>query len=410
MADIAFGAVWRPGGGTQWVRWNMSGDQFKAQDTTYYNQGLRLSTLAIHRGRIAAVWRPGSGTQWVRWGMTGDQFKAQDATYFPQGLRITALELEGGTIAAVWRPGSGTQWVRWGMTSEEFKAQDRTYFAQGLRISSLAIENGRIAAVWRPGTGTQWVHWDMSLDDFASRDRTYFPQGLRITSLVVENGRYAAVWRPGSGEQWWSARRHEVDFKTEDGAYFARGLRIVCLEIGDDPVGAYRYPWKGGVTRRVGQGTNNPSGSHNNDQAWAYDFDMAEGTEIRAARAGRVEWLQEHLTGSYNDDLPDGPENVPIEPGLPANWGNAVRLRHAGGFTSWYFHIQQNGVRVNVGDEVAQGQVIALSGNTGRSKGPHLHFQVQADSKEWGQSVPITFGENCEQPAGGTDVTSDNAT
>ncbi len=405
---MAFGAVWRPGNGAQWVRWDMSGDQFKAQDSAYFAQGLRISSLAIHGGRIAAVWRPGTGAQWVRWGMTGDQFKAADAGYFAQGLRITSLEVEGGTIAAVWRPGTGTQWVRWGMSDEDFKAQDRTYFAQGLRITSLAIENGRLAAVWRPGSGAQWVHWNLSGDDFGARDRTYFAQGLRITALVTEGGRYAGVWRPGSGEQWWSARRCAVDFRTEDAAYFARGLRIDGLALADDPVGAYRYPWKGGVTRRVGQGANT-SGSHNGSQAWAYDFDMEAGTEIRAARAGRVEWLQENLTATYNPNVANGPGNMPFPNGSLQNWGNAVRLRHAGGFTSWYFHIQANGVLVNVGDEVAQGQAIARSGNTGRSSGPHLHFQVQADSIDWGLSVAVTFGNNCEQPAGGTSVTSDNA-
>ena len=86
-----------------------------------------------------------------------------------------------------------------------------------------------------------------------------------------------------------------------------------------------------------------------------------------------------------------------------------MRLRHAGGFTSWYFHIQQNGVLVNVGDVVTQGQAIALSDNTGRSSGAHLHFQVQADSTNWGQSVACTFGANCELPATGASVTSDNA-
>ena len=409
MSDIAFGTVWRPGTGAQWVRWGMSGDEFKAQDTTYFNQGLRVSELAIREGKFAAVWQPGNGTQWIRWGMSGDEFKAQDTTYFGQGLRITSLEIEGGRIAAVWQPGSGTQWVRWGISGDEFKAQDTTYFNQGLRIACLAIENGRIAAVWRPGSGAQWVRWGMSSDDFAAQDRTYFAQGLRITSLVYDAGRYAAVWQPGSGEQWWSTRRGAVDFKTEDGAYFARGLRIVCLELQDDPIGAYRYPWKGGVSYSVPQGNNNPSGSHNGSQAWAFDFGLPSGTEIRAARDGTVEWLQENQTANFNPNNPPGPGNQPFPAGSLQNWGNAVRIRHAGGFTSWYFHIQTNGVVVNVGDVVTQGQVIARSDNTGRSSGAHLHFQVQADSADWGQSVPCTFGNSCEQPASGATVTSDNA-
>ncbi len=65
---------------------------------------------------------------------------------------------------------------------------------------------------------------------------------------------------------------------------------------------------------------------------------------------------------------------------------------------------------VNVGDAVTRGQAIATSGGTGRSSGPHLHFQVQADSTDWGQSVAHTFGDGCEQPASGANVTSDNST
>ncbi|MER5335519.1 peptidoglycan DD-metalloendopeptidase family protein, partial [Micromonospora sp. NPDC002717] len=285
-----------------------------------------------------------------------------------------------------------------------------TYFPQGLRITTLVIKDGKFAAVWRPGDGTQWVHWGMSGDDFAARDRTYFAQGLRLGTLTTDNGRLAAVWRPGDGTQWWSSRRHVVDFRTEDGAYFQQGLRIACLDLAEDPVGAYRYPWKGGVAHRVGQGNNNPAGSHNGSQSWAFDFDLPAGTEIRAAREGTVEWLQENLTTTYDPNQPTTPANTPFPNGSLQNWGNAVRLRHAGGFTSWYFHIQANGVLVNVGDQVTQGQAIALSGNTGRSTAPHLHFQVQADSTDWGQSVAHTFGANCEQPATGASVTSDNVT
>ena len=359
---------------------------------------------------FAGVWQPGTGTQWVRAGLTFDQFKAQDTTYFGQGLRVTSLALRDGRLAAVWRPGSGTQWIRVGMTFDEFKAQDLTYFRQGLRVTSLEFENGRYAAVWRPGSGTQWVRGGMSFGEFAEQDRTYFALGLRITALAVDKGRYAAVWRPGSGTQWWSTRRGAVDFATEDNTYFARGLRLACLELHDDPVGAYRYPWQGGVSYSVGQGNNNPPpGSHNGSQSFAFDFSLPAGTTIRAARGGTVEWLQENLTATFNPNLPQGPGNMPFPDGSLQNWGNALRIRHAGGFTSWYFHIQANGVLVNVGDVVTQGQAIALSGNTGRSSAAHLHFQVQADSTDWGQSVAHTFGDDCEQPATGATVTSDNS-
>jgi hypothetical protein len=407
MSD-AFATVWRPGSGAQWVRSGMSGDEFKTQDTTYFAQGLRISSLAIKDGWLAAVWQPGSGTQWVHWGMSGDEFKTQDMTDHAQGLRVTELVARNGRLSAVWRPGSGTQWIRWGMSGDEFKAQDLTYFDQGLRITALAVDNGRIAAVWRPGSGTQWVRWGMSGDEFKAQDKTYFAQGLRISSLTSDRGKYAAVWRPGSGTQWWSSRRGVVDFKTEDAAYFRQGLRIARLDVSDDPSGAYRYPWKVGVPCKVGQGNNNASGSHNGSQAWAFDFSLPAGTEIRAARDGTVEWLQENLTASYNPTKADGPGNMPFPAGSLQNWGNAVRIRHAGGFTSWYFHIQTNGVLVKENDVVTQGQAIALSDNTGRTSGAHLHFQVQADSLNWGPSVPCTFGANCEQPSTGDIVISDN--
>ena len=364
---------------------------------------------AIGPDAYAAVWQPGGGTQWWRSGMTVEAFKVQDKTYFDQGLRIESLAIRNGRFAAVWRPGGGTQWVRWGMTTDEFKAQDKTYFDQGLRITALELANGRFAVVWQPGDGTQWVRWGMSSSTFGAWDRRYFRRGLRLAVLEIENGRYTAVWRPGSGTQWWSAGRCLADFQTEDATYFGRGLRLAFIELQDNPFGAYRYPWQSGVSYTVGQGNNNPAGSHNGVQSFAFDFSLPAGTTIRAARAGTVEWLQENLTATYNPNLPDGPGNTPFPGGSLQNWGNAVRIGHPGGFTSWYFHIQNNGVLVNVGDAVQQGQPIATSGNTGRSSGAHLHYQVQADSTDWGQTVASTFGSTCAQPTTNTTVTSDNA-
>ena len=311
-------------------------------------------------------------------------------------------------LSGVWRPGDGEQRVEWGLIGTEFEVRDKRHFDNGLRVTSLAVHDDRIAAVWRPGDGDQEIRYGLSFPELVEADRALFARGLRIEALSRSAGRYAAVWRLGSGEQWWGVRRGAVDFTTEDSAYLSRGLRLTSLDVGTEPVGLYRYPWRARDSFTVSQGNNEPAISHTGSQAWAFDFEMPEGTELLAARSGTVEWVQAAIAFTYDDRRPSGPDNPLIADNSPDNWGNGVRLRHAGDFTSWYFHLQTNGVLVAVGDHVEQGQPIARSGNTGRSRGPHLHFQVQADSTDWGATVPATFGAECEQPASGVTVTSDN--
>jgi murein DD-endopeptidase MepM/ murein hydrolase activator NlpD len=60
-------------------------------------------------------------------------------------------------------------------------------------------------------------------------------------------------------------------------------------------------------------------------------------------------------------------------------YGNYVVLAHAGGITTLYGHLL--GATVKQGDHVTQGQVIGLEGSTGLSTGPHVHFEVRANSQ-----------------------------
>ena len=98
---------------------------------------------------------------------------------------------------------------------------------------------------------------------------------------------------------------------------------------------------------------------------------------------------------------------TPFPIGSLLNWGNAVRIKHLDSFTSGYFHLTPNSVKVKVGDKVVAGTVIAQSDSTGRSSGPHLHPQVLTDSANWGQSVAISFN-SCQVPTGSVGVTSPN--
>lgn len=62
-------------------------------------------------------------------------------------------------------------------------------------------------------------------------------------------------------------------------------------------------------------------------------------------------------------------------------YGNWVRIDHADGVATAYGHLSRFAPRIKPGVRVARGELLGLSGNTGRSTGPHLHFEVIADGQ-----------------------------
>jgi murein DD-endopeptidase MepM/ murein hydrolase activator NlpD len=86
------------------------------------------------------------------------------------------------------------------------------------------------------------------------------------------------------------------------------------------------------------------------------DFGVHEGTQVTSVAAGIVNWAGRH------------PE-----------YGNMVEIKHGSGLVTRYAHNKAN--QVKAGDVVKKGQVIALSGSTGRSTAPHVHFEVYKNGR-----------------------------
>lgn len=72
-------------------------------------------------------------------------------------------------------------------------------------------------------------------------------------------------------------------------------------------------------------------------------------------------------------------EGVVVYSGYDGGFGKVVRLAHGFGYTTVFGHLSK--VLVKPGDEVRRGDTIGLLGSTGRSTGPHLHYEVHEDGK-----------------------------
>ena len=125
-------------------------------------------------------------------------------------------------------------------------------------------------------------------------------------------------------------------------------------QVKSDATPAGRPILSGWLSSRYGSRIDPFSGK----KAWHEGIDFAgrEGAHIVAVASGVVSWSGER-----------------------AGYGKMVEVAHGDGVITRYAHNQEN--RVKVGDMVRRGDVVALMGNSGRSTGPHVHFEVHKNGR-----------------------------
>lgn len=145
-------------------------------------------------------------------------------------------------------------------------------------------------------------------------------------------------------------------------------------------------PVNGPITQEFGENTIDYS-------RWGYpghngrDYGVPIGTPVKAAAAGRV------LRVAYED----------------GGYGNYVVIDHGAGFTGYYAHLLAQ--RVRPGEQVGVGDEIGLSGKTGATTGPHLHFGLKGpggDPRYKGYIDPAPYFYALAQPSGPAPITADN--
>lgn len=134
-----------------------------------------------------------------------------------------------------------------------------------------------------------------------------------------------------------------------------------------------------GNTNTSSEGSSSSGGSYSGG---------GSGVLQRPVSTGTITATMYYSNGSYHGALDYGvPVGTPVyaaadgvvitTANLTTSYGTYVVIQHAGGLQSWYAHGTSGSICVSPGQTVSRGQQIMKSGNTGKSFGPHLHFEVR---------------------------------
>lgn len=231
-----------------------------------------------------------------------------------------------------------------------------------------------------------WQH-DSSTLKFTAQNQTLAPIEVIFYSRANDKELKSFLLKPSDSIVFLNYTGKKVDsvFRQE----FSDSVRLAYFighksVIEPDLEFQYRLPFKEGKKYEVSQSFNGKASHNSTRSKYAIDFQLNVGEPVYAARGGLVIKVIDWFTKQGGREL--------------INAANKIMVLHDDGTIASYVHLDYHGSFVKEGDTVSMGDKIGLSGLTGFTRGPHLHFVVR---KERDIAIPVYFqgyeGEELKQ-------------
>lgn len=178
-----------------------------------------------------------------------------------------------------------------------------------------------------------------------------------INNFLKARGIHSDIKVPqGGGEE------NAVISNEETAAFYEKYLNRIGYDISHTPLG---MPFRGSVTSSFGH-RENPFGGVDVEIHRGMDISGPMGAPVKAVAKGKVTFA-----------------------GVKGGFGNCIILNHQNGFETLYGHLSK--ILVRQGEQINIGQQIGNIGSTGRSTGPHLHYEVHRNGEKMNPQSFLTL-------------------